>query len=195
VKILEQPLKGCSSPICPNLTSNPTLPLNPTSPPNFTSKPHFASSCTGFLVATGPQLGDKSTSSLKLSSRNQSYPYTLGLAIPGGSSLQLPSLLVGESKSSLKLESPSTYPAPLLHPNNPIPAPHAPCSYRPLLVGESEGSLKLESPELGLYEWALKLAGQPTNPEHSLTYSTALGVPEVQVFRFTHWLAEPCEYR
>lgn len=67
--------------------------------------------------------------------------------------------------------------------------------YRPLVVGASEATLKLESAELGLFEWGLRLAGTPTNPERSLGFNVPLGGRETQVFRFTHWLDEKADYK
>ncbi|EFJ42226.1 hypothetical protein VOLCADRAFT_67248 [Volvox carteri f. nagariensis] len=67
--------------------------------------------------------------------------------------------------------------------------------YRPLVVGHSEALFRLDSPELGLFEWALKLAGTPTNPERSLAFNVPLGGRETQIFRFTHWLDERAEYK
>lgn len=67
--------------------------------------------------------------------------------------------------------------------------------YRPLVVGSSDALLRLECQELGLFEWALRLSGTPTNPERSLTFNVPLGGRETQVFRFTHWLDERAEYK
>ncbi|PNG51688.1 Hydrocephalus-inducing, partial [Tetrabaena socialis] len=67
--------------------------------------------------------------------------------------------------------------------------------YRPLVVASSEATLKLECAELGLYEWALRLAGTPTNPERSLAFNVPLGGRETQLFRFTHWLDEKADYK
>ena len=68
-------------------------------------------------------------------------------------------------------------------------------SFRPVLVGEQEAVLRLESAELGVYEWGLKLAGLPTNPEKALSFSVPLGGRETQVFRFKHWLEEKADFK
>ena len=53
--------------------------------------------------------------------------------------------------------------------------------HRPLLVGAGDAALRLECPELGLYEWALKLAGAPVAPERGLVFAAPLGGRDTQV--------------
>lgn len=78
-----------------------------------------------------------------------------------------------------------TVPATVVVPANSLGSVEV--SYRPLLVAQAEASLKLESAELGAFEWQLKLAGLPTNPERSMTFNVPLGQSETQTFRFMHW--------
>ncbi|GMH35419.1 hypothetical protein BSKO_03287 [Bryopsis sp. KO-2023] len=70
-----------------------------------------------------------------------------------------------------------------------------PVAFRPLVVGEASVPLTLRCPELGQYEYNLELKGVPAGPERSLTFNVPLGSLETQVFRFTHWLPDKCEYK
>lgn len=66
--------------------------------------------------------------------------------------------------------------------------------YRPLLVGTSEASLSLQSKELGTYDFALKLVALDITPERSVGFSVPLGARDTQVYRFTHWSDQKCDY-
>jgi hydrocephalus-inducing protein len=68
-------------------------------------------------------------------------------------------------------------------------------SFRPLLVGSETATLKLECAELGLFEWDVKLAGLPTNPEKALSFNVPLGGREAKTYRFTHWLEDKADYK